>query len=105
MMISNYETWLKATFGEDKGSKMAATYKADLERQENWVSQFFKGLTGHEGDWLVEGVTEPGESRCQQALLKVSKNGTAFYSVSLRWALADGNKIGDSAGYFVLVDG
>jgi protein TonB len=108
MMIPSYETWFRATFGEDEGGRMAAVYKADLEQQEERLPQLFKGLSEHEGEWLIEAMTEPripGENRCEQALLKASKNGIAFYSATLQTVLIEGNKAYISAGYFVLVNG
>ncbi len=35
LMIPNYEAWFKGTFGEEQGTKLAATYKTDFDRQEN----------------------------------------------------------------------
>ena len=54
MMIPSYKTWFRTTFGEDEGGGMAATYKADLERQEERLPQLFKGLSEREGEWLIE---------------------------------------------------
>jgi len=108
LMIPNYETWLKATFGEQDGAKMAASYKAEFDRQEKWLPTLFTRLAKQEGEWLVEEVREPripGEDRCEQALLKATKKGAVFYSVTHQMVLNGGMKVGSSAGYFTLVEG
>jgi len=108
LMIPNYETWFKATFGEEDGVKMAAAYQKSLDWQENGLPKLFEGLAKDQGEWQVKEVKEPEISAmmpCQQALLKAGKNGTAFYWVSLEMTASSGTKAGQSAGYYTLVEG
>lgn len=108
LVIPNYETWFKTTFGEKDGGEMAAAYQKNLEWQETGVPKLFEGLAKGQGEWQVEEVKEPDISPmmpCQQALLKAAKHGTAFYWVSLQMTASSGTKAGQSAGYYTLVEG
>jgi TonB family protein len=108
LMIPNYETWFKTTFGEEDGVKMAAAYQKSLEWQENGLPKLFEGLAKDQGEWQVEELKEPNlpaATPCQQALVKAAKNGAAFYQVSLQMTGSGGTKAGRPAGYYTLVEG
>ena len=108
LVIPNFETWFKATFGEEEGAKMAAAYQKSLDLQKNSIPRLFEGLAKELGEWQVEELKEPNlpaATECQQALAKGSKNGAAFYQVSLQMTGSGGAKTGRSAGYYTLVEG
>ncbi len=108
LVIPNYEAWFKATFGEGDGVKMAAAYQKSLELQQNWLPKLFEGLAKEQGEWQVEEVKEPNlpaATECQQALVKASQNGAAFYQVSLQTTGSGGTKAGRLAGYYTMVEG
>jgi TonB family protein len=108
LVIPNYETWFKATFGEEEGAKLAAAYAANLDRDEKWFPILFQGLSKQEGEVLVEDAREPrdpGGNQCGQALLRAAKADAFFYRVGLQRIQHDGLRRIDSAGYFTLVEG
>jgi len=108
LMIPNYESWFKATFGDGDGEKMAAAYQRGFAWQENWLPKLFEGLAKDQGEWVVEevkGPDLPGTMPCQEALAKAARNGAAFYGVRLQVTTSSGAKTGMSAGYFTLVEG
>jgi len=108
LMIPNYETWFRATFGEEDGAKIAAAYKKSFDWQETSLPKLFEGLAKDQGEWLVEEVGDPNLPAfvpCQEALVKVVKNGAALYQVSLRMIASSGTKTGRSVGYYTLVEG
>jgi TonB family protein len=108
LVIPNYETWFKTTFGEEEGTKLAAAYAANLERDEKWFPILFQGLSKQEGELLVEDAREPrnpGGNQCGQALLRAAKTDASFYRVGLQQIQPDGLRRIDSAGYFTLVEG
>jgi TonB family protein len=108
LVIPNYETWFKTTFGEEEGTKLAAAYAANLERDEKWFPILFQGLSKQEGELLVEDAREPrnpGGNQCGQALLRAAKTDASFYRVGLQQMQPDGLRRIDSAGYFTLVEG
>src|SRR5260370_3601740 len=59
LVIPNYEAWFKDPFGEEMGTRLAATYKSDLDRQEKWFPTLFASLSKQDGEVLVEDVREP----------------------------------------------
>jgi len=109
LAIPNYEAWFKETFGEEMGTKLAAAYKADFERQEKWLPTLFASLSKQEGEVLVEDVREPrysgAASWCGRVFLGAAKNNASFYKVSLQQALHTGLNRLDDAGYFTMVEG
>ena len=108
LMIPNYENWFRTTFGEEDGTKMAAAYQKSFEWEENWLPKLFSGLSKDKGELLIEKVEEPtipGVMPCEQALVKATKKGAAFYLVSLQMTGSLGNKFGYSAGYYTPVGG
>jgi TonB family protein len=108
LVIPNYETWFKTTFGEEEGTRMATAYQKSLDLQENWLPKLFEGLSKEQGEWQVEELKEanlPAATECQHALIKASKNGAVFYQVSLQTTGSGGTKSGRSAGYYTLVEG
>jgi TonB family protein len=109
MIIPDYETWFKATFGEETGLRLAAAYKADSENQEKWLPTLFATLAKQDGEILVEDVREPGYtgagSWCGHLFLRAAKNDASFYNVSLEQLQQDGSKRTDHLGYFAFVDG
>jgi len=109
LAIPNYEAWFKETFGEEMGTKLAAAYKADFERQEKWLPTLFASLSKQEGEVLVEDVREPrysgAGSWCGRVFLGAAKNNASFYKVSLQQALHTGLNRLDDAGYFTMVEG
>jgi TonB family protein len=108
LMIPNYETWFKATFGEEDGAKIAAAYKKNFDWQENGLPKLFEGLAKDQGEWKVQEVKEPdlpAAMPCYQALAKAVKNGAALYQVSLWMTAGSGTRTGRSAGYYAFVDG
>src|SRR6266851_1533887 len=82
LVIPNYEAWFKETFGEWNGTKLAAAYKADFERQEKWLPTLFESLSKQNGQVLVEDVREPRYSGignwCGRVLLRAAKGETQF---------------------------
>jgi protein TonB len=109
MMIPNYEAWLKATFGEWNGTKLAAAYKADFERQEKWLPTLFESLSKQDSEILVEDVREPRYSGignwCGRVLLRAAKAEAQFYRVTLQQVIHTGLDRLDEVGYFTLVEG
>lgn len=107
LVIPNYETWFKTTFGEEAGARMAAAYQKSLGLQENWLPKLFEELARGQGEWQVEEMKEPNlpATECQLAMVKASKNGAAFYQVSLQMMGSSGTKSGRAAGYYTLVEG
>jgi len=84
LVIPNYEAWFKETFGEWNGTKLAAAYKADFERQEKWLPTLFESLSKQNGEVLVEDVRERdipgseigvGEFSCERQRVKLSFTG------------------------------
>src|SRR5260370_8148844 len=65
LVIPNYEAWFKETFGEWNGTKLAAAYKADFERQEKWLPTLFESLSKQNGETLMEDMKEPRYSGIQ----------------------------------------
>jgi len=109
LMIPNYEEWFRATFGEEMGTRLAAAYKTDFDRQEKWIPTLFTSLSNQEGKIPVEDAREPryaGASNwCGQALVRSEKSDAVFYRVSLQDVLHAGLNRLDEAGYFTLVEG
>jgi len=108
LQIPNYETWFKATFGEEEGTKLAASYAANMDKDEKDFPRLVQGMAEHEGELLVEDAREPKTSVgnfCGRALIKSAKNEASFYSVNLEWVSSKGERKWFGAGYFTLVDG
>jgi hypothetical protein len=108
MMIPNYEVWFKTTFGEERGTRMAAAYGRNLDQKEKSLPWVLGLMAKKEGALLVEDVREPltsGENWCAKALVDTAKKDTAFYLVTLEQAQSDGTKRYSSAGHFTLVEG
>jgi TonB family protein len=108
LVIPNYETWFKATFGEEEGAKLAAAYAKNVDRDEKDFPRQMQGMAEHEGELLVEDAREPktpDAGYCGQALLKSVKNDASFYRVRLQWVDSPGATKSFSTGYFTLVDG
>jgi TonB family protein len=109
LVIPNYEAWFKDTFGEEMGTRLAAAYKADLDRQEKWFPTLFASLSKQDGEVLVEDVREPrytgAGSWCGRVLLGASKKDASFYRVGVQQVLHTGLDRLDDAGYFTLVEG
>ena len=108
LRIPNYETWFKATFGEEAGSKLAGAYMAHVDQDENAFPKLIQGMARQEGQLIVEdpeGAKVPGISYCGNTLLRSVKNDASFYTATLE-------EIGNSPlhsfhrlGYFTFVDG
>jgi hypothetical protein len=109
LVIPNYEAWFKDTFGEEMGTRLAAAYKADLDRKEKWFPTLFASLSKQDGEVLVEDVREPrytgAGSWCGRVLLGASKKDASFYRVGVQQVLHTGLDRLDDAGYFTLVEG
>jgi len=94
---------------EEMGTRLAAAYKADLDRQEKWFPTLFASLSKQDGEVLVEDVREPrytgAGSWCGRVLLGASKKDASFYRVGVQQVLHTGLDRLDDAGYFTLVEG
>lgn len=108
LRIPNYETWFKATFGDEEGAKLAAAYSSHMDQDEKSFPKVITGMTTREGEIVVEDAKEPRNSAgnyCGQELVKSAKNDASFYRVSLQWIDPSGIRQWLVAGYFVLVEG
>jgi hypothetical protein len=41
LIIPDYETWFKATFGEEQGTRLTTAYRKNFERDEHWIPKLF----------------------------------------------------------------
>ncbi len=108
MMIPNYEAWFKTTFGEEQGTKFAAGYRRNLDREERSLPRLLGMMAKKEGEPLVIDMRDPqvpGDNRCGKALVDTAKNDTAFYLVTLEQVQSDGTKGSIRAGHFTIVEG
>lgn len=108
LMIPDYESWFNATFGEELGTKLAAAYKTNFDRDEKWLPRLFEWLAKQEGELEVENANQLPRNManaCGQALMDAQKGDTVFYRVDLRKKDNSGLSTGSSAGYFALVQG
>lgn len=108
LMIPDYETWFKSTFGEEQGAKLTAAYKANFERDEKWLPRLFEWLAKQDGELEVENANQLPRNMansCGQALLDAQKGNAVFYRVDLRRKDNSGLNTVSSAGYFAMVQG
>ena len=104
LQIPNYETWFRATFGEEEGTRLAAAYAASMAKDEKDFPRLMQGMAEHEGELIVEDARE-SNSFCGRTLAKSAKNDALFYSVKLEWISPQGERKSFGASYFTLVDG
>ena len=72
LMIPDYESWFNATFGEELGTKLAAAYKTNFDRDEKWLPRLFEWLAKQEGELEVENANQLPRNManaCGQALM------------------------------------
>jgi len=108
LQIPNYETWFKATFGEQEGTRLAAAYAASMAKDEKDFPKLLQGMADSEAELLVEDARESKTSAgnfCGPTLVKSAKNLASFYSVKLDWTSSTGEAKRLGVGYFTLVDG
>jgi TonB family protein len=108
LMIPDYETWFKTTFGEELGARLTAAYKANFGREEKWLPRLFEWLAKQEGELEVEDANQLPRNMansCGQTLMDAQKGNTIFYRVDLRKKESSGSNTVSSAGYFVMVQG
>ena len=108
LMIPDYESWFNATFGEELGTKLAAAYQTNFDRDEKWLPILFEWLAKQDGELEVENANQLPRNManaCGQALMDAQKDNTVFYRVDLRKKDNSGLSTGSSAGYFALAQG
>jgi TonB family protein len=108
LVIPNYETWFKTTFGEEEGAKLAEAYARTVDRDKKDFPRQLQVMAEHESEVLIEDAKEPKNpagNYCGQELLKSVKNDASFYQVSLQWADSSGATKWFGFGHFTLVDG
>ena len=108
LTIPDYETWFKATFGEEQGTKLTTTYRTNFERDQEWIPKLFEWLSKQQGELEVQDANQLPRNMansCGKALMDAEKSNTVFYRVDLRKKDNSGFSTVSSAGYFVLVQG
>jgi TonB family protein len=108
LMIPDYETWFKSTFGEELGARLTAAYTANFERDEKWLPKLFAWLAKQEGELEIKDASQLPRNMansCGQALLGAKKGNTVFYRVDVRKKDNSGLSTASSAGYFAMVQG
>ena len=108
LIIPNYERWLKATFGDEQGAKMAAGYARSVENEEKWLRELFEGVAKQDGELVITSARVlPNQPTywCGEELVKAGKNNTEFYLASLENDGPGGVREGMIIGYFAVAEG
>jgi len=108
LMIPDYATWFKATFGKEQGTKLTTTYRTNFERDQGWIPKLFEWLSKQQGELEVQDANQLPRNMansCGKALMDAEKSNTVFYRMDLRKKDNSGFSTVSSAGYFVLVQG
>lgn len=108
LIIPDHELWFRAMFGEEEGTKLAATYGSNLKEIEKQYPTLFERLAKQEGELVIEDVKmlpNRNESWCGQTLVNMQKGDGVFYRVGVGKADSTGLRSGMVGGYFTLVSG
>ncbi len=87
---------------------MTTAYRANFERDEEWIPKLFEWLSKQQGELEVHDANQLPRNMansCGKALIDAETSNTVFYRVDLRKKDNSGFSTAASAGYFVLVQG